>query len=65
MKGSGRDHPENQGMILFLCQDGSHFPLSAALQEDYSALILRDLLVPGGYTLTLRIEVGKHYHSLC
>ena len=64
-KGTGRNNPENQGMILFLRKDGSHFPLSAALREDYSGLVLRDLPVPGGITLTLRVEVGKSYHSLC
>ena len=52
-------------MILFFRQDGSHFPLSAALQEEYSGLVLRDLPVPGGFTLTMRIEVGKPCHSLC
>lgn len=48
---------------MFVRQDGSYIPVSAALGGDYTGLLDRDLpaLPEAGYTITLRFEVNRPY----
>ena len=65
-KGAGRDHPNNQNIVLFIRKDGSYIPVTAALSEDYDGLINRDIsaLDGAGFTITLRFEVNRPNHPL-
>lgn len=59
-KGAGRDHPDNQNIVLFVRQDGSFITVPAAAEGDYTGLVCRDLpaLNEAGFTITLRFEVN-------
>lgn len=59
--GRGRDSLNSQGLVLFLLEDGSHLPVSAALRRDYAGLTHRDepAIVESGITVTLRFDVGR------
>ena len=66
-RGAGRDLPNNQGLVLFVRQDGSYISMTAALRGYYAGLVNRDLpALPqeAGYTITLRLEVNISNHLL-
>jgi len=62
--GAGRALLTNQNLVLFVREDGSYIPVTAALAEDYSGLVGRDLPVFGeaGYTITIQFEVIRPYY---
>jgi len=59
-KGAGRDHLDNQNLVMFVRQDGSFIPVPAAVNGDHTDLVSRDLPALGeaGFTITLRFEVN-------
>ena len=54
----------NQNSVWFVLRDGSHIPVTAALEGDYTGLVNRDLPAFGGvaFTITLRLQVNRSYH---
>ena len=65
-KGIGRDLPNNQSVVLFVRQDGSYIPVTAAVGGDYDGLIDQNTstLNEAGLTITLRFEVNRPNHPL-
>jgi len=57
-RGAGRGSVNNQGLVLFLREDGSFIPVDTALRKEYTGLICRDVpaLTEAGGTVTLRFE---------
>jgi len=51
---------------VFVREDGSYLPVTAALKEDYTGLVGRDLPVfsGAGYTVTIQFEVIRPYYRL-
>ena len=49
--------------MVFVRQDGSYIPVTAAVLGDYEGLVNRDLPVldPAGFTITVRFEVNRSY----
>ena len=60
-KGASHDHPTNQNLVLFIRQDGSYIPLTAAMGGDFTGLVNRDTSAfdMAGFTITLRFEVNR------
>ena len=52
--------PNTQSSVLFIRQDGSYIPVTAALDGDYSGLVNRDLpaLGEGIFSVMLQLQVS-------
>ena len=63
-KGAGRDLPTSQNLVLFVREDRSFISVTAAVGEDYTGLVSRDIpaLDTAGFTITVRFEVGRPNH---
>lgn len=60
-KGAGRSSPDNMGLFLFIREDGSFTPVTAALQENYAGLVCREITVmeEARFTIMIRFEVNR------
>ena len=60
-RGAIRDSLLNRDLVVFFRNDGSYLPVSAALEQNYADLIMRDIPTLGGtgHAITLRFEVKK------
>ena len=63
-RGAGSGHPENQGSVRFVRDDGSYLPAAVALEGHCVGLVNRNcpVLEEAGFTVTLRFEVNRPYH---